>query len=72
MLAMPDQLNSPSRREFLSAAAVSPLLAPLAAQNAPPSNALFSRPRLGAEFFLNSTETRDPCSTISSGCPTPD
>ncbi len=56
---MPDPLNSPSRREFLSVAAVSPLLAPLAAQNASLSNVLLSRPRLGAEFFLNSTETRD-------------
>jgi len=47
-----------SRREFLAGVASVPLLAPYgAAADAPGS--ILSKPRIGAEFFLNNGETRD-------------
>lgn len=54
---MPDP--EPTRRNFLTLAAASPLLQ-TAAQTAPGSVAsCLAKVRIGAEFFLNSTESRD-------------
>src|ERR1039457_7598483 len=48
-----------TRREFLAGLAAGPLLAPNAASAADPPDSILSKPRLGAEFFLNNSETRD-------------
>ncbi len=48
-----------TRRQFLSAAAVAPFLSPLAESSSLEGDPLLSKVRLGAEFFLNRTETRD-------------
>jgi hypothetical protein len=47
-----------TRREFLAGLAAGPLLAPNAASAADPPDSILSKPRLGAEFFLNNR--RDP------------
>jgi hypothetical protein len=48
-----------TRREFLAGLAAGPLLAPNAASAADPPDSILSKPRLGAEFLLNNSETRD-------------
>jgi beta-galactosidase len=48
----------PTRREFIAGLAAGPLLSPYAAPAELPGSIL-SKPRLGAEFFLNNGETRD-------------
>jgi len=47
-----------SRRDFIAAAAAAPLLTARASA-APIAAPILAQPRLGAEFFLNRTETRD-------------
>src|SRR5208283_6122651 len=48
-----------SRREFLTGLAAGPLLASSAPPAAEPPAPILSKTRLGAEFFLNNSETRD-------------
>ena len=49
-----------SRREFFARLAAGPLLVMHAAPAADqPGSILLSKPRIGAEFFLNNSETRD-------------
>lgn len=48
-----------SRREFLAGMAAAPLLAPNTASAADLAGSILSKPRLGAEFFLNNGETRE-------------
>jgi hypothetical protein len=48
-----------TRREFLTGLAAGPLLVPAALAEGGPAGTILSCPRLGAEFFLNNTETRD-------------
>jgi len=48
-----------TRRGFIASAAAGPLLVPWAASAAPSGASILDHPRLGAEFFLNRTETRD-------------
>src|SRR5664280_210390 len=48
-----------TRREFLAGIAAGPLLAPNAVSAADLPGSILSKPRLGAEFFLNNSETRD-------------
>jgi beta-galactosidase len=48
-----------SRREFLTGLAAGPLFIPLSAGATDPLPPLLSKPRLGAEFFLNNSETHD-------------
>jgi beta-galactosidase len=48
-----------NRREFLGGPVAGPLLVPYAVAAADRPESILSRPRLGAEFFLNNGETRD-------------
>ena len=48
-----------TRREFLTGLAAGPLLVPFAAPAGEPTALILSKTRLGAEFFLNRSETRD-------------
>ncbi len=48
-----------TRRGFIASAAAGPLLVPWVASAAPSAASILDHPRLGAEFFLNRTETRD-------------
>ena len=47
-----------SRRDFLAQGAVAPVLAKVASAPPPPEPPLLAKVRLGAEFFLNRTETQ--------------
>jgi len=48
-----------TRREFLAGLAAGPLLAWSAAPAVELPAPILSKPRFGAEFFLNNSETRD-------------
>jgi beta-galactosidase len=48
-----------NRREFLCSTAATPLLPFLASSASNPADPLLGKVRLGAEFFLNTTETRE-------------
>ena len=48
-----------NRREFLTGLAAGPLFVPSSAGATGPLPPLLSKPRLGAEFFLNNSETHD-------------